>query len=163
MNYNPYTPPSSDVSQLRAQAVPRPFAVWFLIVFLVVFIATFLFGTGRFVLFLSSHFNEIQSSAAITLALGVSWRLAIIAAFSVTTVSVYRRKPWSRWLGIACIICLAATPFLVPHATQYTNDAQKAGANFARFLLFPLLFAWWGYAFGFSSKARRYFTNNPAS
>lgn len=157
---NLYSPPVSQV-EMPSEVAPRPLSVW---LWMLVFLAgTVVFGAGtlRSLWLIASHANELRDPLAAWV--GVAWRVALIVAVLAVIVAVYRRRHWSLWLGVVGIIGLAILSLLSHDTTQYPNEAQKAGAALGQFLILPILFAWWTYAFGFSGKARRYFAKKPSS
>jgi hypothetical protein len=113
-------------------------------------------GTARSFGVVAPHVNGVRNP--LNLAVAFAWLLAPVAVTLLAIVSIYRRGQWGRWLGIAAIVALTIWNFLRHDASQYPDNAQRLGALTARFFIMPLLFAWWAYAFGFSSKAKRYFS-----
>lgn len=154
MSHNPYTPPQSrtELSPERDDP-PRPIAVWLLIILLSIFVALFFWGISRFIVGSWANAAEIGVLVASTI-----WRLGIVGAFIAGGYGAYRRHRWSRWFGVALIVLLAVFTLLRKDTTYYANDAERAGGYVARYVIVPLLFAWWVYALAFSRKARRYFS-----
>ena len=113
-------------------------------------------GTVQFLGEVFSRWDEIQSIAL--LAGSLVWRVAIMATFLAAAYGLYCRRGWARWFGVALIVLFAAVGFFRPDTTSYANDAQRAGGQFGRLVVIPLLLAWLAYASSFSSKARRYFS-----
>jgi hypothetical protein len=156
MQRNPYNPPASTELEVPpSEVVPRPVAVWLLLLLFCAAALIFVAGTARFFSLVTSHRNELRNLSALIVA--VVWRLGIIAVALLATLSIYRRGQWGRWLGLAAIVALMIWNFVRPHDARYPNEAQRFGAFIGQFFVLPLLFAWWAYAFGFSSKAKRYF------
>jgi len=157
---NPYSPPVSRV-ETPSEVARRPLSVW---LWMLVFLAGTVFfaaGTLRSFWLIASHANELRDPLAAFV--GIAWRVALIVAVSVVIFAVYRRRRWTRWLGVVAIVGLATLSLLRHDTTQYPNEAQKVGAAFGQFLILPALFAWWVYAFGFSEKAKRYFAKKPSN
>ena len=153
MQNNPYSPPQSHGEASQSRSRP-PFSVWLVLLLLSVITALVAFGFARSLLFgmPSLLINSAGSAIAI-----IS-RLGMIAGLLITVICVWRRKQWGRWLGVFLLTAFAVLCIFAPDTAQYPNDAQRAGASFARVILMPSLFAWWAYAFGFSMKAKRYFS-----
>jgi drug/metabolite transporter (DMT)-like permease len=128
---------------------------------LLAFVVLFLVVGAQFVKAAFAYRGELRG-VSLTAVSMVSNAIPIVA-FLAAAYSIYRRLSWSRWLGVAAILGLAAFSLLGPDTTQYANDAERAGGHLARILLMPLLLAWWAYAFGFSSKAKRYFSRGPSN
>lgn len=163
MAHNPYTPPATQELEIQEitflrEIVPRPVAVWILIATLVIFIVIFFGDVARLLWTLLSRRDDIRNVAGAVLT--TAWFMLVIAVLAFLSVCVYRGFHWSRWLGIVTIVGFAAIGFLRPDATHYANEAQRTGGFIGRMVLSPLLFVWWTYAFGFSSKARRYFSQH---
>jgi hypothetical protein len=160
MQHNPYNPPASTELEVPpSEVVPRPFAVWLLLLLLCAAALICIAGTARFFWLVTLHRNELNNLLALTVA--VVWRLALTAVVLLAILNIYRRGRWGRWLGLAVIVALTIGIFVQPDDSRYPNEAQRLGAFIGRFLVVPLLFAWWAYAFGFSSKAKRYFLPPP--
>jgi hypothetical protein len=162
MQRNPYNPPASTELEVPpSEVVPRPLAVWLLLLLLCAAALTCVAGMARFFSFVTLHRNELHNLSALTVA--VVWRLAVIAVALFAILSIYRRGRWGRWLGLAAIVAPTIWIFVHPDDSRYPDEAQRAGAFVGRFFISPLLFAWWAYAFGFSSKAKRYFLPPPVT
>ncbi|UOD27922.1 hypothetical protein INH39_20855 [Massilia violaceinigra] len=89
--------------------------------------------------------------------LDVVIRLAMVALCVSVVVGIARRRGWGRLLGLLVLAGLTVMMLMMPDTTQYDNDAQRSGGAFGRMILLPLLMGLWGYRFGFSAKAKRYF------
>lgn len=161
MDHNPYSPPKTNTeTSTPPEDVSRPVAVWLLIALLLVFVLIFITTTVQFVGAVSSHLGE--ASVGAVLAATLAWRLALIVIFLTAAVSAYRRRSWSRWLGVALIVTLGIVMIFGTDTTNYANSAERAGGHMARFLV-PLLLAWWAYVLAFSSNSKRYFSSAAAS
>jgi hypothetical protein len=165
MEHNPYTPPATQELETQEitfmqEIVPRPVAVWILLAILVIFTAFLAWGTAKLLWAVLSYRDEIRNiaGAALTAAL----RLLVIAVLVFLSVCIHRGAHWSRWLGVAAILGFSAIGLLSPDNTHYANEAERTGGFFGRMIILPLLMAWWAYAFGFSSKARHYFSRRPS-
>jgi hypothetical protein len=158
-NNSPYAPPLAKVDiSLPRDVVPRPLSVWLLIVFLLLVVLVGIVAmTSSLVTILAT---EIGLRSMSFLAFSLSWRLGLIVALIVTTHSVYCRRSWGRWLGLVAISGFAAFLVFGADTTHYANDAERAGGYIGRFIILPSLLVWWAYAFGFSLKAKRYFSKN---
>jgi hypothetical protein len=155
MDRNPYSPPASTVLDSAPSEVgPRPFAVWLFLLVLSFLMLAGVVGIARFFGSLASHGFELRDPHALAI---IAWRLAWVAVGSFAIVSVYGRGPWGRWLGVAAIAVLMVWSVLRPDTSHYPDEDQKLGALVGQYFITPLLCAWWAYAFGFSSKAKRYF------
>ncbi len=161
MKRNRYVPPTNREITFPREAVPRPIAVWLLLLVLSVFVAFFAINAARFLFAVVSHASEIRSGGAVAVA--VLWRMLLITVFAMAALAIYHRWRWSRWLGVALIVGLGVCSLLGPDTTRYANEAERAGGFLGRLILLPPLLAWWGYAFGFSSKAKRYFAEGSTS
>ncbi len=157
MQPNPYSPPASTELEVRPSESPspRPIAVWLMLVVLTAVALLFVVGTAVFLRLVLPHSSELHVGPLIV---AVVWRLALIAVAMLAILSTYRRRGWARWLGLAVIVALAAWSILAPDHAQYPNDAERFGALTGRYFIFPALLAGWAYAFGFSAKAKRYFS-----
>ena len=153
---NPYSPPTSAVLEAaRRELGPRPFAVWLLLVVLSFATLVGVVGLARFFWTIASHGFEVRNPHSPAI---IAWRLAWVAVASFAIVSAYRRGRLGRWLGVAAIAAFAVWTVLSPQVSRYPDDeAYKFGALMGQYFMFPLSCAWWAYAFGFSSKAKRYF------
>jgi hypothetical protein len=155
MQSNPFSPPKSLLADIQYSPVPRPKSVWLVLLILLVITVTFAIATARFVWFFTHLANEPKFQF---LAIGILWRLTIEAALLAVMIGIFHRRQWGRWSGALAIVALAVLCFLAPDTTEYLNDAERTGGMFARNFLMPLLLFLWTYRFGFSSKARRYFS-----
>jgi hypothetical protein len=156
MQRNPYSPPATtELEPTSIEVARRPPAVWLLLIVLFAMMLIWIAGLARSFWVAAPHMNQVRNP--LQLAVAFVWLLGFVAVALLAIVSIYRRGNWGRWLGIAAIVALAIWNFLRHDDSLYPNDAQRLGALTARFFILPLLFAWWAYAFGFSSKAKRYF------
>jgi hypothetical protein len=155
LEHNPYSPPASAALMAApSELAPRPFAVWLLLLVLSFLTLAGVVGLARFFWTVASHGFEVRdphSPAA------NAWRLAWVAVGSFAIVSAYRRGRLGRWLGVAAIAVLTVWAVLRPQHSQSPDQAYNFGALIGQYFISPLLCAWWAYAFGFSSKAKRYF------
>jgi len=159
MEHNPYTPPqaAAEISFLR-EVVPRPIAVWLAILFFLAFGLLFVTMGAQFLGAALVHRGEIRHMG--WLAASIVWRLMLIAICLTAAYCIYSRRPWSRWLGLLALTGFGTAMLLNPDSTHYANDAERTGGQFGRYILIPLLMVWWVYAFGFSAKAKRYFSKS---
>ena len=158
MDHNPYTPPQANTeASIPGEVVPRPVAVWLLIILLLMFALMFVTSTVRMVGTVSAHWDEIRGGVA--LAGLLVWHLALTVIFFGVAYSAYRRRPWSRWFGVILIVVFAAFIIFGVDTTHYANSAERSGGQLARFVVPPLL-AWWAYVLALSPKAKRYFSRS---
>jgi len=134
----------------------RPLAVWLLMLALLASGILFTVGSARFFWFAAPYLIETRSFIA--LAVAAVGRLSLIAAFVVALHASFGRRAAGRWLGLLFIAAFAMLGVAMPDTTGYASEAESAGGHLARTILLPLLCVWWAYAFGFSRKARRYFS-----
>jgi hypothetical protein len=162
MQRNPYSPPAStELERISSAVVRRPLAVWLLLLVLFAMMLIWIAGMARSFSVVAPHVGEVRNS--LQLGVAFAWRLAFLAVVLLAIVGIYRRWHWGRWLGIAAIVALAILNFLRHDDSQYPDAAQRLGGLTAKFVIFPLLLAWWAYAFGFSSKAKRYFSRDTST
>ena len=135
---------------------PRPLSVWLLMLALLAGGVPITVSSARFFWFFASHLAEVRNFMA--LAIEVVWHVATVVVILAVLFGIFHRRQWGRWLGLLSIAAFAVITILAPDATTYANDAQKAGGFLGRTIFAPLMFTWWGYAFGFSKKAKRYFS-----
>lgn len=158
MERNPYSPPvSAALEAAPSELGPRPFAVWLLLLVLSFLTLFGIVGLARFFLTVASHGFEVRNPQSPAV---IAWRLAWVAVASFAIVSAYRRGRLGRWLGVAAIAVLTVWTVLRPQDSQNPqnpDEAYKFGTLIGQYFISPLLCAWWAYAFGFSSKAKRYF------
>lgn len=160
MQRNPYSPPESPVKEEIASLAPRPIAVWLLLIVLAAIATMFVVGVVRFAS-LAWH-GLLASGDMVDWAIALGWRLASGVVAIAALVGVFRRKVWAQWAGVICIASLALLSMLGPHTAAYANDAERSGGYAFRFVILPLLSAWWIRTFGFTRKARRYFGRHEA-
>ncbi|MFL6630620.1 MAG: hypothetical protein ACJ8G1_29575 [Vitreoscilla sp.] len=160
---NPYSPPLATTPKFLAEAsrpAPRrPISAWILMALLAIMtlaIAALALSVGW----------ALVSGAHTASTIGVIGWLALIAGLATllvaTILAIHRARPWSRWVGLALIVAFAAIDLLTTDTARYPNDGQRAGAQIARMLVLPALFAWWAWAFAFTAKARAYFARPAA-
>ncbi|NHZ89136.1 hypothetical protein F2P45_08910 [Massilia sp. CCM 8733] len=89
----------------------------------------------------------------------VGWRLALLAAGLGALFGILRRRQWARWLAVLGMTALTAALFFIPDTAHYANDAERLATATGGTIVAPALMGWWIYAFGFSSKAKRYFAD----
>ncbi|NHZ95912.1 hypothetical protein [Massilia sp. CCM 8734] len=133
----------------------RPLSAWLMMLVLVVITLAIAFGAVSTIWYLIAFGDWMNFRFLFDLAI----RLAMIACCVAGLVGIARRLRWGRWLGLFLIAALTVMIILMPDTAQYDNETQRSGGAFGRMILAPLLMALWGYRFGFSAKARRYFGN----
>jgi len=161
MTENPYTPPKSVLTKDEHAVSSGLISAWLVVLLLLAVGILFAVGTTRFLLFIASRFSEIRINGYLLLAVG--WRIAVVAALLATIAGIIGRKQWGRWLGLLGLTALVLYCVLAPDNTVYANSAERAGGFVGRIIFLPLLIAWLAYAFGFSSKSRRYFARTPVT
>jgi len=135
--------------------VKRPVSVVLLQIALVVFLFAALpfFFRGLYLNATTSLASD-PGAAALRLLPGL-----LIVAFTVLVLwALWYRKPSGKWLGLACIVLMAAG---VVHGwlnapVQPEFETGETGFPIGRVIALVLL-AWWFYAFGFTRKARAFF------
>jgi len=156
---NPYSPPATtELEPTSSEVARRPLATWLLLIVLFAMMLIWIAGMLRFFGVVAQHGNDVRNP--LRLAMAFAGLLGFVAVALLAIVSIYRRWHWGRWLGIAAIVALIIWNFLRHDASRYPDNAQRLGALTAQYVILPLLFAWWAYAFGFSSKAKRYFSRD---
>jgi hypothetical protein len=150
---------SKAESTVGARRWRRPVAAWLALVLLVVASASATIGAIPFVVYVSTSDAQVVDYSRVVLA--VAWRFLLGAGAIVTAVGVLRHRPWSRWAGLCAIGAWAIWTMF--RDAQYLEPLQGPSAWFARYMVWPLLCTWWGYAFAFSRKARMYFHVAPGS
>ena len=154
-----YAPPATadllvqkDPSWVSGPLPPRPIAIWVLSIMLVLVCGLFLFGLmSTFMLMQKGGISPIRWLVQIVVV------LLFAVAFGAAIRGMWRRRRWSRWMGLGLIALMALWSALAPDTTAYVNEAERNGGFIARGVMIPLLCLWWAYALGFSAKARRYF------
>lgn len=154
---NPYQAPESAQRDVNDRRAGRPIAVWLVLLMLSVITLLFAAGLARSILFIASHLSDVGNYFALIVA--IVWRAVLLAGALYAIVCVWRRRPLGRWLGLLALAALLVLILFIPDTTQYASATERAGGVFARMILLPALMAWWGYQFGFSANARRYFAD----
>lgn len=131
----------------------RPKSAWLLMIVLVLIVLLIGFGA------ISSIWMLIAAPGWMNgrFLFDVLIRLAMVALCLGVVTGIARRRQWGRWLGLLFLAGLTVMMLIMPDTTQYDNAAQRGGGAFTRLILVPLLMGLWGYRFGFSAKAKRYF------
>jgi hypothetical protein len=132
--------------------------VWLLIALMSAFLVISGIDAVWFLWVALSHQESIRSSAGV--ATVIALRLILVIALLGATASIYRRQPWSRWLGVLIIACLCSFSLLRPDPVRRLSEEELAGFHFGRYIVGPAVMVWWVYAFGLSPKARRYFAKD---
>ena len=99
-----------------AVLVMAAISVWLLIVLLWAVAIVISLATARLAATLMARWSEVTSVAAV--AITMVWRVFLIAIFIAAAVSAFRRRPWSRWFGVAIFVLLAAYSVFTPDKTQ---------------------------------------------
>ncbi|MDQ1834627.1 hypothetical protein [Massilia scottii] len=153
--HNPYQTPASSTADITLPTRKRPLSVWLLLLILGATLIFHAIGTVAFLRFIVSY----QPQEHIRVVEGIAARLGILALGGAILLGVLRRRQWGRWLAVLAMGALTVALFFIPDTAQYANETQRSGGFVGRTILSPALMVWWIYAFGFSSKARRYFGN----
>ena len=157
MQRNPYSPPgTTELVPTSNEVVRRPFAVWLLLLVIVALVLVWVTGTVGFLLALQRNPNLTHYHPELWV--GVAWRSVVILVVAFAAVGIYRGNSRGRWLGIALIMALMIWNLLRHDDTQYVDGAERLGGLIGRFCISTLLLLWWAHAFGFSAKAKRYFS-----
>lgn len=152
--HNPYQAPESLSHTSAPPQRGRPFSVWLLLLLTGFLAISFGVGGARNAWFLISDATRGDLNEAL---FGLAWRAAVFIAMVCTMVGVFRRRQWGRWLGIGAIAIWIVLIILLPDGTNYASPEERAGGTLGRLMLFPALFVWFGYKFGFSAKSVQYF------
>ncbi|WP_222853056.1 hypothetical protein [Massilia genomosp. 1] len=152
---NPYQSAASSAPEVTRPARKRPLSVWLLLLVLGGLMTFHTIVTISIAGFMASH----QPQEPIFLVANIAGRLGILALGGGILLAIVRRRQWARWLGVLVMGVLTFALFFIPDTTQYANDIQRSAGFVIRTILTPALMVWWRCAFGFSSKARRYFAN----
>lgn len=155
--HNPYQTPDSDLSAVEAPASGRPFSIWLILILFNLVGAIFVVGLVRHVWMMALNWSTVDKYAIFV----TGWRVMLVAIVAGVILGIVRRRQWGRWLGVAAMLATAAVAIFGTDSTHYNNDAERAGGEFGRAILMPLLLFWGSYAFGFSRKAIRYFSSAP--
>ena len=143
-------------AEARHDAIRRPISAWMLMVLLAILALGILAAVGWSGWWIARSSHQVRSP--IVLLTGVLVRVLVVAAIVWLALSIHRAKAWSRWAGLAAIVAVAAFSVFRPaDGADYPNDAQRAGAMLGRYIIWPILCAYWAYGFAFTEKARRYF------
>ena len=159
MKPNPYAPPAAslqadEIAFLR-ESVPRPIAVWLFVGMLLIMVALVVVRPTSLLVRLSFGTNSYGGLPRLALYLATS--LAVGGGLAFLAISAYRGVPWSRWISVAVVVLLVLVTLVRPDTTFYATEAERTGGFVGRYILVPLLVAWWIYAFAFSRKAKRFF------
>lgn len=162
--HNPYQSPASAAPKVPGHAVKRPLSVWLFL--LILWPATVAFAIAAIrsawltigLIHFAWFSSPFPASTSYRLAGGIAWRLAILALMACVLLGTMHRRQWGRWLGVLSLGALTVGLFFIPETTRYANDAERVRTFIAPVVLMAALTAWWTYAFGFSRKARTYFS-----
>lgn len=155
---NPYAPPSNSTAEVMAiKASRRPASVWLLVLAISAITILFMVSLVRYLWVFVFQFAQIQNH--LMASVGLVWRAMLVSAFLATTLGIFYRRNWGRWIGVLVIVAFIAFSFFGPDTTVYKNDAERAGGHLGRIIIFPALLAWWAYALAFSQKSKAYFSN----
>ena len=160
MQRNPDTPPADAISNESPVVVPRPLSVWLLLIILAAGTCVLVIGVCRLAWFVISVEAKIVNYGAA--AYPFVWRISLACLCGFTLYNAYKRQKSGRWLGVLAILGLAIWNLSMPDYIIYPNKAQESGALVGRYAVTPALFAWWVYAYGFSVKARKYFSSTSS-
>jgi hypothetical protein len=154
---NLYRPPDAATADFRPDATTnaRPISAWLLEALLLFIALMAIAALWRTAWAVALEWQRVRSPLG--LAIAVAWQVGLAVGCGASIHAIHRGRPWARWLGLALIVAFAAVCLLRTDDTVYPNDAQRAGAELGRYFLFPVLSAWWAWAFAFSAKAKRFF------
>jgi hypothetical protein len=155
VTHNPYSAPRAQVEDIAAIAkVPRPIAVWLLVAFLALSVCLFTFAFARG---LATGGFAALSISPVVMIFALAWRLLLIASLAAVAYGALRRRRWARWVGVLCILLLAGVGVLAPDTTRYESEAERTGGQTGKYVILPIMAAYWIFALAFSAKAKRYF------
>ena len=154
MPENPYKAPNSNSEIARNNQSRRPISVW-LLLFLLAFIVTMqIYG------FITS--NSTAAAAGViseqSTILMATANVLFILAFVYLTMSVFIAKKWARWAGVLLLLLFLLLALFSSITRPYASAAEGAGAQVGRYIIGPILIIWWIYSYGFSKKAKDYFS-----
>ena len=157
---NPYRPPLAEPADgttvpLADPSAPRPIAVWIMVLALGVMLAASGSGLMRAVIAVADGRAAGASTAVV--ALVVARLAAMFGTYLTCAYGLWRRRRWARWLGLFLIGALLAFCLLRQDTSFHADDAERAGALLAQYVLIPAACVWWGWALAFSAKGKRYF------
>ncbi|MES1191759.1 MAG: hypothetical protein ABUS47_11860 [Steroidobacter sp.] len=155
MHHNPYSPPVSDVENVT-DVPSRPVSVWLFLAIMLLSTTSLTIGLARSLWLVATHVFHITNYTIFAMAIGL--RVLVIVLSVTVMIGVVRAKNWGRWIGIALLCAFALWSFFRTDTTHYASAAESAGGFVGQFVLVPLLLGWWIYSFGFSAKARGYFS-----
>ena len=94
--------------------------------------------------------------------------MGFLAFLGLTFWALAKRKAYGRWLGLVCIVALPAAGIYrhlhddgmpQPFLFRSSNNAQRLGEIFGEGLSY-LLMVWWFFSFGFSRRAKAFFSGS---
>lgn len=152
---NRFRPPEAVTADFNSgmPRASRPISAWLLEALLMFLLLASVAGSWRLAWSIALDW-QVRSMAS--LLLSIMYQACSVAVLSTALWGIHRGRSWSRWLGLAILVGLVVFSLVRHDESVYPNEAQRAGAELAGILM-PLLFAWWGWAFAFSAKAKRYF------
>jgi hypothetical protein len=156
---NPYSPPlavtPTFVTRAARPAAKRPISAWIFMVFLAIMMLATVLPALPMAWDLATGVRRVNS------VLGLFGWLAYVVGIGALLVAlilaVHRARPWSRWVGLLLIVSFSAFAVLRHDTAHYASDAERSGAEFARYVIMPALFVWWAWAYAFTAKAKAYF------
>ncbi|WP_426336193.1 hypothetical protein ACN9MY_23035 [Pseudoduganella sp. R-31] len=151
MTDNPYSQPSAAV-QAEHDLLPfKPVAVSMYRFF--AWIAVLVALLGFFQLF-----DPVRLESGKSIAEGIAPRVVLLLAMGVVVVCGYRRNRLCEFVAVILIAALGVSSSLLCIAFSVAGSGDGAPLWISLAVVVFLVFIYWIYAFGFSVKARRYFS-----
>jgi hypothetical protein len=168
MSANPFAPPNAQTADPPVARPRRPLSVWFVVILGTATATLFAYGTTTFLVALISGRWPLDR-----MFLGAALRIAVLIGIIGAVIGSFRGTAWGRWLGLLFIVGVLAVTVhsaIAPSKDDglikkfhYTDQAAGEAGELIGEGLFLALEAWWFFAFGFSRRARVYFTDAPQS
>lgn len=158
---NLYQAPASASLDAAPGRASRPLAVWSLALFFAIFGAAWAVGVVRDLVFISDYASDGGPVLPLLFpfALGFAAMVAAVAACA----AIFRRRQWGRWVGLIVIAAMVLLNMFGVERGAFPDDAERQGRFLMSVVVTPVLLLWWGYRFGLSDKATRYFAYAPAT
>jgi drug/metabolite transporter (DMT)-like permease len=146
---NIHAAPTANLNADDNEEIKKPKSAWLVQLLALVMLGLISFG------FIS---GIRRSSSAFPI---VSWKLLLFVALVIyllaTVIRLHRRHPWGRVLGLILIGFTGLLVFISAQTLQLVEARGKSEAHYFVLAVTGIAFVYWGYAFGYSRRARRYF------
>jgi hypothetical protein len=152
---NPFAPPSADLSphpESRA-AARKPYSVW--VVQVVGGVIAAWCTLGLVLITRLAIMGQRTSAFGMPIWLHLFLQACLAVLLYVMLWHLPKRARLARNLGLGLIALLAIPTGIITYYTP--SDSSQPAASWIVTLIFVAPFAYWAFAFAFSSKARRYF------